>query len=185
MRWPSPDWRARLWDGGRRPRCCGRVVRNFGRVGSLVLTDARRGGRRPAANDHRATRGAPAASRGEGLQARIIGHKPLSAGSRCFATTYAAEVRSLCGSRLPATGFERQRWGEGSPGQNSRPRRGVEPLQLAVDVPRNGSLPIGLPAPGALGVSVAVGRLDLAPVVPSKQTTPVSCHETSLPASRM
>jgi hypothetical protein len=31
----------------------------------------------------------------------------------------------------------------------------------------------------------ALGRLDLAPVVPSNQATPVSCHEAFLPDSRM
>lgn len=63
-------------------------------------------------------------------------------------------------------------------------RRGAAPTPLAR---RTGdeAAPIVLPALGALSVLIAVGRLDRAPVVPSNQATPVSCHEAFLPGSRM
>jgi hypothetical protein len=52
----------------------------------------------------------------------------------------------------------------------------VAPTPLARGVSEE-ALPIVLPAPCALGVLIAVGRLDLAPIVLSNQATPVFCHE--------
>lgn len=65
------------------------------------------------------------------------------------------------------------------------------PPPTTMPLPRRGplgrveALPIAHPAPGALSVLMAVGRLDLMPVVPSDQATPLSCHKTVLPGSKM
>jgi hypothetical protein len=55
----------------------------------------------------------------------------------------------------------------------TRPRRGVAPTPLARR-PCEEAAPIALPAPGALSALITVWHLDLAPVVPSNQATPVS-----------
>jgi hypothetical protein len=59
-------------------------------------------------------------------------------------------------------------------------RRHVAPAPLARDGPGDEAAPIVPPTPGALSVLIAVVRLDLAPVVPSNQATPGSCHEAFL-----
>ena len=53
---------------------------------------------------------------------------------------------------------------------------GVAPTPLA-RCPCEEAAPIVLPAPGALSALIAVRHLDLAPVVPSNQATPVFCHD--------
>lgn len=60
------------------------------------------------------------------------------------------------------------------------------PPQAAIPIPRWGRLgrgveafPIAHPAPGALRVLIALGRLGLPPVVPSDPATPGFCHRTS------
>ena len=59
-------------------------------------------------------------------------------------------------------------------------RRGVAPTPLARR-PGEEAAPIALPAPDALSALVAVRHLDLAPVVPSNQATPVFRHDGFLP----
>jgi hypothetical protein len=63
-------------------------------------------------------------------------------------------------------------------------RREVAPTPLTRRLCEEAA-PIALPAPGALSALVTVRHLDLAPVVPSNQATPVFCHDAFLPGSRL